>query len=170
MSENVRSALRFVGSLLTMMSALIILMAAISTYQYSKSFRNWPQTEAQISSADLYTMQEGPRYLRFNAYGVRWVVRFKLGDSIVDSSADPGFRSVFRGMMERMKDRFPPGTQVQVRYAPFEPGRVVIVGDSFRDTYPSAWFLFWAAGCGLVVGVGMLVTARGGAQISRRRR
>ena len=55
---------------------------------------------------------------RGTLYGARWLVRYRVGDSLYDSTTNAGFEMKDRDAMQKLVDEKPAGSKVQLLYIP----------------------------------------------------
>jgi len=160
MSELLRDFLRLLGVGAVLMGMFFLGAGGLLIYSQMKSTKGWPTTTGEIVSGNVYEVQ-GKRFLHHRTmYGARWLIRYKVGDSIYDSTANAGFEMSDRKAMQKTLDEKPPGSKVQVLYSPDENGRIALSEGMLARSSPVVRLLELGTGCFLGGLLLMLVIPR----------
>jgi hypothetical protein len=81
--------------------------------------KTWPRTEAKVLAANVSTAP-GKR----STYTARFLVQYRLGDSVLSTTVDSGYGDRLRSHAQAMVDRFPAGSSVTVAYNPLDATQV----------------------------------------------
>ena len=140
---------------------LSVFMMASSAYvlwnRYSVT-REWTAADAEIVSGTLYSRAAKAEAAIPSAkmWGAHFLVRYHAGAATFDSLADMGYLSASQAEMEHWLHVFQPGSHHIVRYDPNQPGRVVLTGNYFWQTYPGPARIF-VAGMVLLLAAAVLI-------------
>lgn len=101
---------------------IFLVFTALSTPFYLRQrdvLKNWPRTDAKVLAADVMDVP-GKRW----TYTARFLVQYRLNDSIVSTTVNSGYGDRFRSRAQAWIDRFPIGTTVSIAYNPLNPTQV----------------------------------------------
>jgi hypothetical protein len=157
-----RDFLTLGGLGLGMLGIVLLASGAYVLWNRHTLIEKWPVVDAQVISGTLYSRT--PRSLgpipSGKMWGAHFLVRFQMGDARFDSLTDVGYLSTSQTEMEHWLHVYPPGSHIQLRYDPNEPGRVVIAGGNLWQRYPGPLRVLLAGAACLFLAVVLIRIAR----------
>ena len=107
------------------MGMFLLGAAGLLIYRQKAITKGWPSTSGEVVSGFVYSTQSNKIGHRGTLYGARWLVRYRVGDSLYDSTTNAGFEMKDRDAMQKLVDEKPAGSKVQLLYDPTGNGRIV---------------------------------------------
>jgi hypothetical protein len=126
MSERLRDFLRLLGVGFVLMGMFLLGAAGLLIYRQKAITKGWASTTGEVVSGFVYSVQSNRVGHRGTMYGARWLVRYRVGDSLFDSTTNAGFEMKDRNVMQKLVDEKPVGSKVQLMYSPEDSGRIVL--------------------------------------------
>jgi hypothetical protein len=100
---------------------LIFLGLSVPFYLRQREvLKNWIVTDARVSDSDVVSLPEK----RGSAYDAHIVVVYRIGDSVLTSMVNSGYRSRRRSHAQAWVDRYPAGSQVRIAYNPLDTSQI----------------------------------------------
>lgn len=158
MSDRLRDFLRLIGVGSFLMGMFLLGSAGLLIYNQKNTTKKWIPTTAEVVNGSVYEVQGKRVGHRGTLYGTRWLVRYKIGDSIFDSTADAGFQSNNRETMQKLLDQRPAGKQVDILRSPDDDSRIVLAETMLSRDSPVLRLLEVGAAC-LVIGLLLIVAS-----------
>jgi Protein of unknown function (DUF3592) len=152
MSERLRDFLRLLGVGFVLMGMFLLGAAGLLIYRQKAITRGWASTTGEVVSGFVYSVQSNRVGHRGTMYGARWLVRYRVGDSLFDSTTNAGFEMKDRNVMQKLVDEKPVGSKVQLMYSPEDSGRIVLAESMLSRDSPVLKIIESGSAC-FVVGL-----------------
>jgi hypothetical protein len=136
MSERLRDFLRLLGVGFVLMGMFLLGAAGLLLYRQKAITKGWPSTTGEVVSGSVYSVESSRIGHRGTMYGARWLVRYRVGDSLFDSTTNAGFEMKDRDVMQKLVDEKPAGTKVQLLYSPDKSGLIVLAQSMLSKNSP----------------------------------
>ena len=136
MSDRLRDFLRLIGVGGVLMGMFLLGAAGLLIYRQKAITKGWPSTSGEVVSGFVYSTQSNKIGHRGTLYGARWLVRYRVGDSLYDSTTNAGFEMKDRDAMQKLVDEKPAGSKVQLLYDPTGNGRIVLAQSLLSKNSP----------------------------------
>ncbi len=78
--------------------------------------KNWVFTSAQVQSSEVVSIPEK----RGTNYDAHIVVQYRIGESVITTMVNSGYRSSLRSHAQHWVERYPAGSQVTIAYNPVQ--------------------------------------------------
>jgi len=136
MSERLRDFLRLLGVGFVLMGMFLLGAAGLLIYHQKAITKGWPSTTGEVVGGFVYSVQSNRVGHRGTLYGARWLVRYRVGDSLFDSTSNAGFETKDHDAMQKLVDEKPVGSKVQLLYDPTDNGRIVVAESMLSKNSP----------------------------------
>ena len=133
------------------MGLFLLGAAGMLMYRQKAITKGWQNVTGEVVSGSVYTVQSNKIGHRGTLYGARWLLRYRVGDSLYDSTTNAGFETKDRDAMQKLVDEKPVGSQVQLLYDPEDNGRIVLAQELLSKNSPVLKIIESGSVC-LVVG------------------
>ncbi len=136
MSDRLRDFLRLIGVGAVLMGMFLLGAGGMLIYRQKAITKGWASTTGEVVSGFVYSTQSNKIGHRGTLYGARWLVRYRVGDSLYDSTTNAGFEMKDRDAMQKLVDEKPAGSKVQLLYDPTGNGRIVLAQGMLSKNSP----------------------------------
>lgn len=136
MSDRLRDLVRILGTGGVLMGLFLAGAAGLLLYGQHAATKGWLPTTGEVISGNVYSKQSKRVGHRGTLYGARWLIRFKIADAVLDSTANAGFETRSQEEMQKVVDSRPPGSNVQILYDPNGTGRIALAQGMLAKSSP----------------------------------
>ena len=102
---------------------LFLIFVGLSVPFYLRArdvLKNWVVTNAQVRDSDVVSIPTK----RGTQYDAHIVVEYRIGESVLTTLVNSGYRSSRRSHAQAWVDRYPAGRRITIAYNPLQPSQV----------------------------------------------
>jgi len=151
MSDRLRDFLRLLGVGLCLMGLFLLGAAGLLMYRQKAITKGWQSVTGEVVSGAVYSTESNRVGRRGTLYGARWLIRYRIGDALFDSTTNAGFETKDHDAMQKLVDEKPAGSKVELLYNPEDNGRIILAEELLSKNSPVLKIVESGSAC-LVIG------------------